>query len=136
MPKTRRAGRKNQLRRLAAKIYNAPIHYANAELLGVEPVRPISDSPTSPGTPSFWEPTWYKAEEGIARETQIYFHEWPARLTEVTGKEFPNLPPLTIPESDPRKARYLQRRAEILHEFYGGATPAHYGSASAPITLE
>ncbi|CAL1671573.1 unnamed protein product [Lasius platythorax] len=111
MPKTRRAGRKNQLRRLVARYYiSAPNEFS--PLIGA---------------------TYYNDNEyeelfnpsaNRDHNKPITLIEWPSKLIPLTI-EYPSLPSLKIPEDDPRRTRYLERRAEILYEHYGGATPEH-----------
>lgn len=111
MPKTRRAGRKNQLRRLVARYYNSASNEFSP-LIGAE----------------YYNDNEYEqlfkqsANRDHSKSTTLI--EWPSKLTPLTI-EGPSLPSLKIPEDDPRRIRYMERRAEILYEYYGGATPDH-----------
>ena len=118
MPKTRRAGRKNQLRRLLARY-----HQPN-----------LNDFTNSIGVDYRSDPEYDRLFER-RDNNNLVLAEWPAKLA-LIQLEAPSLPPFDIPESDPRRAKYLEIRAEILYEHYGGATPPHWGTASHPLTLE
>lgn len=61
--------------------------------------------------------------------------KWPTKLTVITI-EHPWMPPFDINEKDPRRTRYLQIRAEILHKWYDASTPEHWGTAEHPMLLE
>lgn len=61
--------------------------------------------------------------------------KWPTKLTAITI-EHPWMPPCDINEKDPRRTRYLQIRAEILHKWYDASTPEHWGTAEHPMLLE
>lgn len=111
MPHTRkrRGGRKYQLRKLQ-KIYSI-LPASGFGLLGVDPADLEHSFPSPPSPPA----------------PRVEWRLHPVDLV----VDYPWLPPLDILITDPRRERYTQIRAELLHRHYGGATPAHW-----PIQLE
>lgn len=122
MPKTRRAGRKNQLRRLVARYYNS----ASNEFSPVIGAEYYNDNEYE---------ELFNQSANRDRSKPITLIEWPSKLIPCTI-EYPSLPSLKIPEDDPRRPRYLERRAELLHVHYGGATPEHWKADENVILLE
>lgn len=122
MPKTRRAGRKNQLRRLVARYYNSASN-EYSQFIGTE----------------YYNDSEYEElfNQSANRDSSkpITLIEWPAKLIPFTI-EYPSLPSLKIPEDDPRRTRYMERRAELLYEHYGGATPEHQKTGENIIHLD
>ena len=127
MPKTRRAGRKNQLRRLAARHYTSvssneylialDSDYYNdplSERLSNTNVQIVKDIDES----LFWElvPITFIVNQHNTQPRQIYENDprcW--KLTPITFCHR-NLPPLEIPEEDPRRKHYLKKRTSIIRE--------------------
>lgn len=127
MPKTRRAGRKNQLRRLAARHYTSvssneylialDSDYYNdplSERLSNTNVQIVKDIDES----LFWElvPITFIVNQHNTQPRQIYENDprcW--KLTPITFCHR-NLPPLEIPEEDPRRKHYLEKRTSIIRE--------------------
>lgn len=102
MPKTRRSGRKYQLRKILASHY-APGHlnpYLGIESSVADLLAPIP-----------------LVESTANREYT---------LTPIECEPLPRLPSLDIPrlDRDPRIAYYSLLRQALLHYHYGGATPA------------
>lgn len=122
MPKTRRARRKNQLRRLIARYY----HSASNEFSSLVGAAYYHDNEYE---------ELFSRSANRDNNNHITLIEWPSKLTPVSI-EYPSLPPLTIREDDPRRPRYLERRAELLHEHYGGATPEHWKTGENLTSLE
>lgn len=70
----------------------------------------------------------------VFRENQV------CKLIPITESEPPHLPSLHLiaglRKGDPRRAKLQERRAEVLHQYYDAATPAHWGTAEHPLELE
>lgn len=157
MPKTRQGGRKIRLRRLNRLLHTSPLNphlgvefeYASdLEYLNHLIANPAckADEKTSienltsvreeHAHPCVYVPL--SKEESLtayrASRTQRY------RLVSITQPIFPDFPSWewihSIRKDDPRRARYAQRRAEILHLHYGAATPEHWGTASHPLEID
>jgi hypothetical protein len=62
------------------------------------------------------------------------------RLTPIREAESPSIPAWkwikSIRKDDPRRAAYIRRRAEILHQFFDAPPPAHWGTADHPLELD
>lgn len=135
MPKTRRAGRKNQIRRLYREYKFAPAPKERNSWntwTGEVGVEYNSSDPPAPTPIPTIEPKIITSDQNLDRES----HAVPWRYTLVPATiETPSLPPFDIPENDPRRTRYLQRRAELLHQFYDGPTPQHRGTSESPVII-
>ena len=125
MPKTRRSGRKNQLRRIFARLYQSASGSLLTNISVEERYDPEYEALFKPGllTPSF------------DKNNNFKLAKWPSKLTLITI-DHPGIPPLDIDEKDPRRTRYLQIRAEILHQWYDAPTPEHWGTEDHPVLLD
>lgn len=132
MPKTRRGGNKYYARSLYYKFKYAPVTETDSESLGTE--RVYFDLEYEAYFNPHLRTRKRKSIRKDIRIKSIEYSPWPRELKIVGNK--PSLPPLSYPPGDPRRTRYLQIRAEILHTEYGASTPEHWGTAEQPIILE
>lgn len=132
MPKARRGGHQFYARSLYYKFKYAPVTETDSEFLGTE--RIYLDTEYE----AFFNPqVQLKGIKPIRKDIRIKsieYSQWPRNLTTLESK--PSLPPLNYAPGDPRKTRYLQIRAEVLHKEYGASTPEHWGTADQPIILD
>jgi len=131
MPK-RRGGHQFYARSLYYKFKYTPVTEADSEFLGAERVHFDTEYE------AFFNPRFELKETKPLRKDirikSIEYTRWPRNLTNVGIN--PSLPPLNYVSGDPRKERYLEIRAEVLHTEYGASTPEHWGTADQPIVLE
>jgi hypothetical protein len=103
MPKTRRAGRKNQLRRLTARLYYSTPSNEYSNFVGID-YRDDSE----------YDNLFNASAPFSVIHKDVKLREWPAHLDLVEIKN-PDIPPHAIPDNDPRRAKYLQVGAGIPH---------------------
>lgn len=132
MPKARRGGHKFYARSLYYKFKYAPVTEADSEFLGTE--RNYIDAEYEALFDSHFQLRKTKPLRKDIRVKSIECFRWPHNLPTIESN--PSLPPLDYAPGDPRKTRYLQIRAEVLHIEYGASTPEHWGSADQPIILD
>lgn len=133
MPKTRRGGRKYRARQQLLKLTTAPATARDSQYLGVESnydkeYEQLFEFQRTIGMSS----TRRDNNNNSSDRESI---KWPRKLIPITI-ERTWLPPFDIKKEDPRRARYLEIRAEILHTQYDGATPAHWKAAQNPVRID
>lgn len=121
MPKARRGGHQFYARSLYYKFKYAPVTETDSEFLGTE--RNYLDTEYEAFFDSRFQLRRTKPIRKDIRIKSIEYFRWPRNLATVRNN--PSLPPLDYVPEDPRRIRYLQIRAEILHTEYGASTPEH-----------
>jgi len=132
MPKARRGGHQFYARSLYYKFKYAPVTETDSEFLGTE--RNYIDTEYEAFFDSRLQLKRTKPIRKDIRIKSIEYFRWPRNLANVRNN--PSLPPLDYVPEDPRRTRYLQICAEILHTECGACTPEHWGSADQPIILD
>lgn len=132
MPKARRGGHQFYVRSLYYKFKYAPVTETDSEFLGTE--RNFIDTEYEAFFDPLFQSNRAKPLRKDIRVKSIEYIRWPRKLVNIRNN--PSLPPLDYVPEDPRRTRYLQIRAEILHAEYGASTPEHWGSADQPIVLD
>ena len=146
MTKTRKGGLKHRTRRLKRLLFELPY----SPVLGTE----LDYAGDTEYENYFTAKSARKAESKprivniervratfITRESRTFMvRRFCYRLTPIREAESPSIPSWrwinSIRKDDPRRARYTQRRTEILHLHYGAATPEHWGTASHPLEID
>lgn len=100
MPKTRRAGRKNQLRKIKKQYYES-VTEEYSSFLGVEYIY-------DPEYEEFFAP---KPAECDKNNNDIESIPWKLVPIDFENK---HLPSLDIPEGDPRRTHYAEKRIEVM----------------------
>ncbi|EFN65108.1 hypothetical protein EAG_02066 [Camponotus floridanus] len=132
MPKARRGGHLYHARKLYFNYKYDPVTQKDSDLLGTERIN------FDPEYEAYFDPRLAVKEVKTLRKDirikTIEYFPWPRELKVIDTRPF--LPPLEYATGDPRRTRYLQLRAEVLHTAYGASTPEHWGTADQPIILE
>lgn len=125
MPKTRRAGRKNQLRRLTARLYYSTPSSAYSDFVGID-YRDDSEYDNL-----FNAPAPFKVDNN----SDVKLREWPSQLSLIEFKKS-NILNYDIPSGDPRRTRYLQDKTDIPHAQVHQGIPEHEPNVVHPLEIQ
>ena len=146
MTKTRKGGQKHRTRRLNRLLHQLPY----SSVLGTDldytkdteyekyfAANPARKAGSQPKITSIVRVRY----TFLTRESRTFVvRRFPYQLTPIREADSPSIPSWkwieSIRKDDPRRAAYIRRRAEILHQHYDASIPAHWGTADHPLELD